>query len=507
MEYRHKEALRKSRIFLVENVIFPDIVDHVIDQDIFSESMLDHIKAGGDRVECIRQLLDYLNRRPDNCYNKFLTALTNSGHQHCAEMVEKMYVLSGPTQISEAQNPVPNPSAASFHYQNPEDDDPMEEELNPSGIYSSIIVQTSGPGYPSCGFPETEFASMRISESYPVQESSAEGSSWHHIPPVSPPVSPQTSTAANSEPQLSPPVSFVRPPSGGNFSKLTAYQLQIFSNQDNVYRMDSVPRGFVLVINNEEFNAMPSRPGSQKDQESLHYMFQLLGFKISHEKDKTAEEMFTLLKTFARYPELKNVDALAVVILSHGGQNGVIYGKDGSHIDNRAMHYITDEIIQKVFSSRNCPLMANKPKLFIIQACRGKNEDMPESDLNRERPTVVPGAVGFQNDSGSGERSASSSSGSSRVANMADMCLIHSTVQGYVSYRHPHYGSPFVEELTTVFNKKASTESLSDMMAEVARQLANRPLPENLRTVPSTTNTLTKRWFFNPPHSDPNCNF
>ena len=45
MEYQKRDALRKSRIFLLENVIFDELVDHVIDQDIFSDNMLEYIKV------------------------------------------------------------------------------------------------------------------------------------------------------------------------------------------------------------------------------------------------------------------------------------------------------------------------------------------------------------------------------------------------------------------------------------------------------------------------------
>ena len=45
MEYQKRDALRKSRIFLLDNVIFDELVDHVIVQDIFSDSMLEYIKV------------------------------------------------------------------------------------------------------------------------------------------------------------------------------------------------------------------------------------------------------------------------------------------------------------------------------------------------------------------------------------------------------------------------------------------------------------------------------
>ncbi|KAL8579807.1 hypothetical protein ACOMHN_059439 [Nucella lapillus] len=72
-------------------------------------------------------------------------------------------------------------------------------------------------------------------------------------------------------------------------------------------------------------------------------------------------------------------------------------------------------------------------------------------------------------------------------------------VCGYVSYRHPIDGSPFIQEMTRLFQGKADREHLTDMMIEVNRSLACRQLQEDVRTVPSTTNTLTKKWFLNPP--------
>ena len=45
MEFRRREALRMSRIFLLENIVFDVLVDHIIDQDIFTDGMLDYIRV------------------------------------------------------------------------------------------------------------------------------------------------------------------------------------------------------------------------------------------------------------------------------------------------------------------------------------------------------------------------------------------------------------------------------------------------------------------------------
>ncbi|KAL8560625.1 hypothetical protein ACOMHN_065796 [Nucella lapillus] len=498
MDHRMKEALRKSRIFLIENVIFDVLVDHLVDQDIFSDTMLDYIKAGSDRIEKIRRLLEYLVRRPDTCYMKFLTALTNSGHEHCARRIEENYVQSGPTQVSDptACAPVlPRPTCATGIS---DEDVPMPQ------VYQ---------GYPGgnvpvrMGFPEVSGSMHAFAGSFtsaPVQESSMPGEG--EVTPSS------ASLSSPGEGSSGEMIGVDRMPAGDSMQHsevsngqvvMSVYQRHIYSNPAAVYKMDSSPRGLALVINNEHFSSMLPRTGSQRDMENLHVLFKSLGFHVCHEKDKTADEIRALVRSFAEYAPLQEADALVVVILSHGGRNGIIFGKDGAHGKGPAQDYITDEEIRDRFSARNCPLMAHKPKLIIIQACRGANEDVADGVrpfyANNNISNNANQAGSRLGNDGSDIDSNASTASTSRIANMADICLIHSTVQGYVSYRHPINGSPFIQEMTRLFQEKADREHLTDMMTEVNRKLACRQLQEDVRTVPSTTNTLTKKWFLNPP--------
>ena len=58
-------------------------------------------------------------------------------------------------------------------------------------------------------------------------------------------------------------------------------------------------------------------------------------------------------------------DCFVLIILSHGF-NGGIYGVDGDpvHLDKVTM----------LFKPDNCRSLANKPKIFFVQACQGKKE-------------------------------------------------------------------------------------------------------------------------------------
>lgn len=72
---------------------------------------------------------------------------------------------------------------------------------------------------------------------------------------------------------------------------------------------------------------------------------------------------------FSKHPKLKDTDSVVVVIMSHG-KLGVVLGvnnqsevsvDDGFYLDN----------IYRYLGSKNCPALLNKPKIILIQACRG----------------------------------------------------------------------------------------------------------------------------------------
>ena len=66
--------------------------------------------------------------------------------------------------------------------------------------------------------------------------------------------------------------------------------------------------------------------------------------------------------------QMKEYNSLIVCILSHGS-SGVIYGSDFKKVFIETLLY--------AFNSLYCPSLHNKPKIFIIEACRvdskGKN--------------------------------------------------------------------------------------------------------------------------------------
>lgn len=69
------------------------------------------------------------------------------------------------------------------------------------------------------------------------------------------------------------------------------------------------------------------------------------------------DRLFIILVTdFTEY------DCLLISILTHGGENNVLYADDKAY---------KLETISDYFTAAKCPTLAGKPKLFFIQACQG----------------------------------------------------------------------------------------------------------------------------------------
>ncbi len=134
---------------------------------------------------------------------------------------------------------------------------------------------------------------------------------------------------------------------------------------DNVYKMQSCPRGLCLIINNTQFVEsadLKQRDGSDADASNLQKLFLALHYTVTVLRNTTAPILMDKVYEFAQKPEHSRLDSVVVCILSHG-MPGRIYTVDGVLIP------ITD--ITAAFNGQNAKHLIGKPKLFFIQACRG----------------------------------------------------------------------------------------------------------------------------------------
>lgn len=140
------------------------------------------------------------------------------------------------------------------------------------------------------------------------------------------------------------------------------------NNNEEDYKMTARPRGKCLIVNNINFenDIFPTRKGSDEDANRFDLIFKQLGFETVMTRNLTADAMKDKFKELAAACRPEH-DALFIFILSHGSEHG-IYGTDGFEV------YLESEIIS-CFDNHNCKAMIGKPKVFVIQACRGRAKD------------------------------------------------------------------------------------------------------------------------------------
>lgn len=72
---------------------------------------------------------------------------------------------------------------------------------------------------------------------------------------------------------------------------------------------------------------------------------------------------------FAEHSKLKEADSVFVVIMSHG-KLGAVLGVDWKKDDKDPDEFPINNIFT-LLGPKKCPWLINKPKIIVIQACRG----------------------------------------------------------------------------------------------------------------------------------------
>lgn len=174
-------------------------------------------------------------------------------------------------------------------------------------------------------------------------------------------------------------------------------------------------------------------------------VFSWLGFRVLKCEDQTRDDMEGVMAIFASLKQLQELkkydvkewtgsqfteleelpqhgDAFVCCILSHGGEEGIC-GTDGGHI--RPHDILT------IFNGRNCPALVNKPKVFFIQACRGR--------MNQPPVTVnLPDGEELQTDGKKAQYS---------LPIFADFLISMATVEHFNSIRDSKKGTWFIQSL------------------------------------------------------------
>ncbi|XP_058443416.1 caspase-6-like [Malaya genurostris] len=256
------------------------------------------------------------------------------------------------------------------------------------------------------------------------------------------------------------------------------------------YPMNGTHRGKVLIYNNKTYDddeKYPDREGTEKDEERLIDSLQRLGFRredIRVFNDKTVSEIEREAKKLEADQDLEHSDCLMVVILTHGEEGDFLMASDH--------RYHLYEFIEH-FTPTKLKSMAGKPKIFIVQACRGSKNDRG----------VLLRARGLQNKYA--KDNADSTSSTYTFQKSADMLVIMSSHHGHFSFRNQATGSWLIQEFCNVIDRcDLETCTIYDILTETNDAVSKRISDvtdakyDKKKQISSFYSTLTKQLYFKP---------
>ncbi|XP_072884821.1 caspase-14-like [Hemitrygon akajei] len=218
--------------------------------------------------------------------------------------------------------------------------------------------------------------------------------------------------------------------------------------------MSGVRKAFILCVTE-------GRLGAETDLTNLQQTLQSLGFEVSKCMNPTGEEILPSLEKYRDSIE-DEVCCSFVFILAHGSE-GKVRGRDGEEAD-------LEEIFD-MFNNEECLHLQQKPKVFVIQACRGVKQDCG-TDL-----------AGFR----------ALPSEPEKLPMVSDTFVVYPSRPGYVAYRHTDKGSYMITFMTEVFKSHGNQEHLYDLFVRVSRRMVSgKYQDEGNKTTLVMESTLTK---------------
>ncbi|KAM9453947.1 caspase a-like isoform 1-T1 [Salvelinus alpinus] len=233
-----------------------------------------------------------------------------------------------------------------------------------------------------------------------------------------------------------------------------------------------------LLINNVEFDDKNMlRRGAEKDEENVERLLRDLGYDVVKHRNLSGQEMDEAVKAFSKREEHLLSDSVFVVMMSHG-QLGAIMGVHYKEGDPNLDIFPINNIFTHL-NTENCKALINKPKVILIQACRGgKDGSVWVSD-------TVPGSSldqGLESDS------------IRREHKEKDFISLLSCTPDTLSYRDPKMGTLFVQHIMKTFNTYACDDHIEELFRKVMGRFEDFP-----RQMPTKDRaTLTKHFYLFP---------
>ncbi|NXN21981.1 CASP1 protein, partial [Nycticryphes semicollaris] len=240
-----------------------------------------------------------------------------------------------------------------------------------------------------------------------------------------------------------------------------------------------------LLICNIEFEHLSQRKGADADVEGMTELLEGLGYVVDIHCNLTSEGMALVIKDFADRKEHCTSDSTFLVFMSHGVRAGLC----GTKSRGETTDILSLDTIYETFNNKSCPVLLGKPKVVIIQSCRGgKRGSVLMSDS--EDPAVLTPAAAHSTAAGLEDDAIF------EVHLESDFATLHSSTPDTVSWRNSVKGSLFIQHLIEQFRKHACNSDLQEIFRKIQYSFGKFP-----RQLPSQErSTMLRKFYLFPGH-------
>lgn len=220
-----------------------------------------------------------------------------------------------------------------------------------------------------------------------------------------------------------------------------------------------------------------------------------LGYEVVKHTNLTGTAINDAIIQFSKHPKLKETDSVVVVIMSHG-KLGKVLGVDWKKGDEKPDEFPIDNIY-KHLGSEKCSALLNKPKIIIIQACRGEEEG---SAFVRDGATsdVVSDDVSQSNLPSAADEENLEADTLKCVHKEKDFISLLSCTPDTVSYRQRDLGSFLIQYIVEAFNTFAHKDDIEELFRRVMQRFEEFSFQTKRQMPTKDRCTLARRFYFFP---------
>ncbi|XP_023326061.1 uncharacterized protein LOC111699590 [Eurytemora carolleeae] len=222
-------------------------------------------------------------------------------------------------------------------------------------------------------------------------------------------------------------------------------QRKAIMTEDLYYQMQRARVGTAVIINNLDTEQSPTK----HDVEVMANVLADIGFNVEIYKDLTSQGMNTVKRKITTESMHRDSNCFLLLLISHGTADNFLLDKN----------------------------LVGKPKLFFIEACRGKEQNQGMVLMSKSSaPKPAPAGI--------------------TLPSKQDVFVGFATVPGYVSLTASG-GSPYLQTLANELSQHALSKDLSDIHLLVKRKLAGMKLgPEGVTQGAEERSSLLSKLMF-----------